>query len=368
LEIRYRVTTHNSHGGPVTKVEVLQKDLRQCSVLIVPEEVSQNRKRRWSKKFPISISWSNDTKGHVFLFPFTSRDKEEWFRRLREASNGQTYDQLIDYSKRYYRYMGKYMPINEVLSESVTLTTSSTSSSVHPVKHHVKRDHRHKITATSAAVHFTNNESRIAVDDNDLEKEARTPLSFTNLQSSNNKLFTLNFSLGWINAGLARLAWDLWHEERWRKLVTSRIQRQLLRIKTPSFMEALKVTEVHMGMDTPVIQNPLQLPEVDNRGIWIYLHVTYTGSFTMTIETKLKLEPKKLQDVLHFNVGNSSSESSPPLERRQKPTRRHHGRFHNEEDEISSGSDDDDNEETNKPITESIDDKLPPETIEVIIY
>ena len=54
-------------------------DIQLCSVSIEPAEVAQNRKRRWSKKFPIVVSCpSGPKKFKVYLFSPTARDKEDW--------------------------------------------------------------------------------------------------------------------------------------------------------------------------------------------------------------------------------------------------------------------------------------------------
>ncbi|KAL5473362.1 hypothetical protein EMCRGX_G027838 [Ephydatia muelleri] len=93
----------------------------------------------------------------------------------------------------------------------------------------------------------------------------------------------------WMNVFIARLCWDVWHEDFWKKWATAKIQNVLSRVTTPSFMEKLKVSDVKLGMDTPVINKLVEGPILDPEGTWVYLDITYTGSFTMTIETKLKL-------------------------------------------------------------------------------
>ena len=92
----------------------------------------------------------------------------------------------------------------------------------------------------------------------------------------------------WINALAARLCWDVWHEKRWKDWVMTKIQKKLCRVKTPSFMEQLQLTDVQLGNDMPVINYLYEGPKLDLDGIWVYLDVTYTGLFVMTIETKLK--------------------------------------------------------------------------------
>ena len=68
----------------------------------------------------------------------------------------------------------------------------------------------------------------------------------------------------------------------------TKIQRKLIRVKTPSFMEQLRLTDVSLGNDMPVVQQLRDGPKLDLKGIWVYLDVNYTGNFVMTIETKMR--------------------------------------------------------------------------------
>lgn len=397
LEIRYRKSFPTPQGGTVTRDEVLIKDLRNSSVLIVPEEVAQNRKRRWSKKFPLSISWSNEEKGHIFLFPFTSREKEDWFRRLRSATEGTTYDQLVKTCSTFYHYMGNYMPRTSSVSPLLTTSTMTSSTSRELRSHTQKRTKQQQHRGNSSGgTHRQEMESvRFSATDSGVEQEEDLTVSIHDRDKKTSSVqrdakttsrnssashsppirrkylpesLPLNLAIGWINAGLARLAWDLWHEDRWKNWITSRIQRKLIRIKTPSFMEELKVTEVNMGMDMPILKGPSELPRLNQQGLWVYLEVEYIGSFTMTIETKLKLEPRGLGEVFHFNASNDSHSSSPSpspeglylKHKRHHRVNRHLRLNYSEEDEeISSGSDEEG--EDSRSLINSLEEKLPRE-------
>ena len=69
----------------------------------------------------------------------------------------------------------------------------------------------------------------------------------------------------------------------------TRIQKKLVRIKTPGFMESLQLTDVAIGNKMPVINRLCEGPYVKVDGVWVFLDVTYEGLFVMTIKTKLKL-------------------------------------------------------------------------------
>lgn len=48
------------------------------------------------------------------------------------------------------------------------------------------------------------------------------------------------------------------------------------------------MTEVAIGQDAPVIHK-ITKPTLDERGVWLDLNISYKGSVTMTVETKLNL-------------------------------------------------------------------------------
>ncbi|XP_076398061.1 testis-expressed protein 2-like [Megachile rotundata] len=53
-------------------------------------------------------------------------------------------------------------------------------------------------------------------------------------------------------------------------------------------MECLLVSEVTIGQGSPVVRNVTK-PIINERGLWLDFDVTYQGSLTMTVETKLNL-------------------------------------------------------------------------------
>ena len=53
-------------------------------------------------------------------------------------------------------------------------------------------------------------------------------------------------------------------------------------------MECLLVSEITIGQGAPIIHN-ITKPMINERGLWLNLDITYKGSLTMTVETKLNL-------------------------------------------------------------------------------
>lgn len=333
------VLVWNSDSEIVLKATFDLREVRRLT--IVPLDVFQNRKRRWSKKYPIEIE---SDQSHVFLFANTSRKKEEWFRRLREAQNGKTTEDLIAKLKVFLKYIKRYFP-SDPLTASRTPMEGPTSGT--PPRHQHKRNkpdvgivqfssaastssdggsinisrstprrhqsgpslppsgasssfssqtHRHPSSGGSAGYANT----RGSTPQNSNMVSSTRPSSASSLQHTRSNTRS-DSSLSpsphlhtrketdWINVLAARLCWDVWHEERWKKWVMSRIQKKLIRVKTPGFMESLQLTDVALGDKMPVVNRLFEGPFIRLDGVWVYLDVTYEGLFVMTIKTKLKL-------------------------------------------------------------------------------
>ncbi|KAK7940338.1 hypothetical protein WMY93_003664 [Mugilogobius chulae] len=92
----------------------------------------------------------------------------------------------------------------------------------------------------------------------------------------------------WVNAFLGRIFWDFLGEKYWADVVSKKIQMKLSKIRLPYVMNELTLTELDMGCSIPKILWASK-PSVDHQGLWFDLEITYTGSFLMTLETKMNL-------------------------------------------------------------------------------
>ncbi|TKS91916.1 Testis-expressed protein 2 [Collichthys lucidus] len=92
----------------------------------------------------------------------------------------------------------------------------------------------------------------------------------------------------WLNAFLGRIFWDFLGEKYWANVVSKKIQMKLSKIRLPYVMNELTLTELDMGFSIPKILHASS-PSVDHQGLWFDLEVSYTGSFLMTLETKMNL-------------------------------------------------------------------------------
>ena len=315
----------------------------KCRITIVPQDVFSNRKRRWSKKYPIRIE-VNDFE--FFLFSNTSRKKEEWFRRLREAAEGTTTQQLIERQMSFFQYMQQYFPhepLRPSHGSSFKPTTSSTTRSTGAPSRQQQRRQKSNV----GSVQFSNSTSREDFDNGSISIKSSTsqPDHATTITSSVSSIssygvtspnehhelyhtskssdgralsvssahtFSINsasdyvvtsqpvssppLETDWINVLAARLCWDVWNEQRWKDWIMCRIQKKLVRIKTPGFLESLELTDIAIGNKMPVVNRLYEGPYVNVDGVWVYLDVTYEGLFVMTIKTKLKLHVGQSQE------------------------------------------------------------------------
>ncbi|CAF92671.1 unnamed protein product, partial [Tetraodon nigroviridis] len=145
-------------------------------------------------------------------------------------------------------------------------------------------------------------------------------------------------AVSWVNAPVGRVFWDFLSEPHWADVVSRKIQMKLSKIRVrkepwpqgpfselrphahlprgggvrphahlprgggappprspacplqlPYFMNELTLTELDMGSSTPRILKASK-PSIDYRGsLWFSLDVSYSGSFLMTLETKMNL-------------------------------------------------------------------------------
>ena len=293
-------------------------DIRHCSISLVPPEVAENRKRRWSKKFPIKISWPAEH-FHVYIFTPTSRVKEDWFRRLRSAASGIKSDCLIKRQEDFFSYMQQYFPADSVQDKDASGTHSK-------LRTKGTRSHAGRQPSPQVQYRVDSEEDSIRISKTPTQTQARRDLIASTSAATGTSVDPPSQSSGrmvtavqlkhsgsldeygfthiprppkqpketdWVNALAARLCWDVWHDERWKTWVMSRIQRKLIRVKPPAFLEQLRLTDIKLGNDMPVINSLHDGPKLDLRGIWVYLDVTYEGLFVMTIETKLKFGKKE---------------------------------------------------------------------------
>lgn len=126
--------------------------------------------------------------------------------------------------------------------------------------------------------------------------QSTAPLTTDNTTNSSNS----NIDTLWVNALIGRILFDMHKSPDAINAIQDKIQRKLSNIKLPYFMESLVVSELVIGLGAPIIHNSTK-PVSNENGLWFDLEISYEGSITMTIETKLNLMKLKRTDSLAPN-------------------------------------------------------------------
>lgn len=321
-----RRSVHTDTKPDVTFISQKIYDLSHSNVHLLPQGLA--RKRVWNKKYPICIELGkqddfmsrtegdrsesrensptkdkNEGTGSVsmsqsitlYLFGRTGREKEEWFLRFLQASKHK---------------------VNMKKSASVTVFKTvgghSRSGSRSSLDEALLTQARPKDSSTSSASTGSSAKTSPFLDYSVYmanlvpNQEVISPVSVSSLQSpmsspgADKKLPSSSPApqeptggeeeepVAWLNAALGRILWDFLREPHWAKLVSKKIQMKLSKIRLPYFMNELTLTELDMGSSTPRILGGSK-PYVDYQGLWFDVDVVYSGSFLMTLETKMNL-------------------------------------------------------------------------------
>ncbi|XP_058797231.1 testis-expressed protein 2 [Phymastichus coffea] len=191
----------------------------------------------------------------LYLFARTDRQKEDWFRRLVAATVSSSKRSSVSFSSKDVFYGNSPSHTNNHDKKPSTPSFSSSEMA----------------SILSYEAYMTR-----YIDDQSVLVEESSPSS----RISHDGL--------WINALLGRILFDMHKCPDFINIIQDKIQRKLSNIKLPYFMESLLVSELVVGQGAPVIHSATK-PIIDNRGLWFDLDITYEGSLTMTIETKLNL-------------------------------------------------------------------------------
>ncbi|XP_068606777.1 testis-expressed protein 2-like [Brachionichthys hirsutus] len=322
-----RRATHNEPKPDVTYISQKIYDLTNSNVHLVPQSLA--RKRLWNKKYPICIelgkqddfmskaegdrgdaSESGNPKDGtdgtgggqerassfysrdltLFLFGRTGREKEEWFQHFlsasrlkldsRKATSVGTKSAVSSHSRSSSR-----SSLDEALASqpspkdfSVSTATAGSDKAKPPLDYSV---YMASILSKQAAVSPTSalqSPQGSPGADKKLQSAASPPLQSGGEEDA----------VAWVNAALGRIFWDFLGEPHWAELVSKKIQMKLSKIRLPYFMNELTLKELDMGLVTPKVLRASK-PSIDYRGLWFDLEISYSGSFLMTLETKMNL-------------------------------------------------------------------------------
>ncbi|XP_029950394.1 testis-expressed protein 2-like isoform X2 [Salarias fasciatus] len=326
-----RRATHNEPKPDVTYVSQKIYDLTGSRVYLAP--LSLARKRTWNKKYPICIElgkqddFMSKAEGDrceasdgvsardrgeaaaaaaastgreltLFLFGRTGREKEEWFQRFLSASRikadvgsaagvASSQRDLSCHSRSSSRGS-----LDEALaSPSRSKDSSSSSATASSSRNKLLLDYSVYMgsllpraaasspAATSPVLQSPQGPRASPPPDAKLQSAVSAPEDPRGQEED---------TVAWLNAALGRIFWDFLTEPYWAELISKKIQLKLSKIRLPYFMNELTLTELDMGSQTPRILGASN-PSINYRGLWFDLDVSYSGSFLMTLETKMNL-------------------------------------------------------------------------------
>ncbi|CAG2162011.1 unnamed protein product [Oppiella nova] len=250
--------------------------------LLLPKSVRNQKKYVFSKKYPICLELEDiKTKSitKLILFIRNCREKEEWFWKLRQKIQQNLYPSVS---------MGALSPPPTPVEASDVMTAEIES---------LPRSHSLDLGSIQSATTCSSNSNSPTSPSKELlilSKQLDYNLFMDKLMAFKSSSDDTS-SLSWFNALIGRICYDILNEQFWSTYIAAKIQRKLRRLRLPYFMESLTITEIDVGNTLPKFNSIPNPPLVDKRGLWIDFDITYSGGFTMTLETKLNLMKLKEQ-------------------------------------------------------------------------
>ncbi|XP_045068901.1 testis-expressed protein 2-like isoform X2 [Coregonus clupeaformis] len=329
-----RRATHNESKPDITYISQKIYDLTDSKIYLVPQSLA--RKRVWNKKYPVCIelakqddfmskaegdrSETTDEKATttgeatvgteeakrssgpeltLYLFGRTGREKEEWHRRILLASKpprtGMKRATSLQGSKTalssHHSRSSSRSSLDEVLA-SQPRTRDSTAGIAAKTKSLLDYSVYMATLVPPETGTATATATPIAATSPVVQSPQSSPGSGKKLPSSSSigpvVVQGEEEPVAWVNTVIGRVAWDFLSEPYWADVVSKKIQMKLSKIRLPYFMNELTLTELDMGVATPRILGASK-PSVDHQGLWFDLEISYSGSFLMTLETKMNL-------------------------------------------------------------------------------
>ncbi|KAM8823948.1 testis-expressed protein 2 isoform 1-T2 [Synchiropus picturatus] len=339
-----RRAIHNEPKPDITYISQKIYDLTDSKIYLMPQSLA--RKRIWNKKYPICIELAKQddfmskvqgerpeagedkcpnerldktekadgageelkrrTSGGgdltIYLFGRTGREKEEWFRRFllaaRTKSEGRGSGVAV-ICKNAFQPSHSRSSSNQSGGGLEVESRSSSRGELDELCHTQSRPREN----SSAPSTGSTGKQKMLLDYNIyMAKYVNPPPPSTSptptMSCGNSPEGSPKTSRkpsegsvepeAWVNAFLGRIFWDFLGEKYWANVVSKKIQMKLSKIRLPYVMNELTLTELDMGFSVPKILGASK-PSVDHQGLWFDLEVSYTGSFLMTLETKMNL-------------------------------------------------------------------------------
>ncbi|NXR42180.1 TEX2 protein, partial [Zosterops hypoxanthus] len=299
-------------------------DLTDAKVFLCPPSLA--RKRTWNKKYPICVLLPESAEGEgrsreehdtelqgdegtrkipavsgqdipgdcrgrcLYLFGRTGREKEEWYQHLVQASRGR--------ASSHGDTRAAKRSCDSTSPGTGSAPQSSGSSSGGSAEDSPSTDPDRDMSGSTEEIYldYSTYMARFVPAQGAPSPEqspshgalgSPTPTKGTGAAVPP-QLGEDTASMAWINALVGRIFWDFLREQYWAEQVSNKIQKKLSKIKLPYFMNELTLTELDMGTSIPSVLSASN-PTINERGLWVDMEVTYSGSLQMTLETKMNL-------------------------------------------------------------------------------
>ncbi|NWY92567.1 TEX2 protein, partial [Loxia curvirostra] len=321
-------------------------DLTDAKVFLCPPSLA--RKRTWNKKYPICVLLPEPAEGEggeqrdtepqgeegsrkvpvagqdtpgdgrdrcLYLFGRTGREKEEWYQHLVQASRGTASShgdtRAGEGQPPRPRLWARTDPGTQCLGGQ-QWRDSSGSSSGGSAEDIPSTDPSRDVSGSTEEIYldYSTYMARFVPAQGAASPERSPSHGALGSPTPTKGLVAAvppqedTASMAWMNALVARIFWDFLREQYWAEQVSNKIQKKLSKIKLPYFMNELTLTELDMGTSIPSVLSASN-PTINERGLWVDMEVTYSGTLQMTLETKMNLSKLGKE---------SSSEESGPAE------------------------------------------------------
>ncbi|NXU44881.1 TEX2 protein, partial [Drymodes brunneopygia] len=316
-------------------------DLTDAKVFLCPPSLA--RKRTWNKKYPICVLLPEAAEGEgrsgeeqdtepqgdegtrkaavagqdipgdcrdrcLYLFGRTGREKEEWYQHLVQASRGTPGDTRAGEGQPPRPLLwARTDPRTQSLAPQSSGSSSGGSAEDIPSSDSAKDPSGSVeeifLDYSTYMARFVPAQAAPSPDPSPSHGALGSPTPSKGLVAAvPPQLSEDTASMAWMNALVGRIFWDFLREQYWAEQVSNKIQKKLSKIKLPYFMNELTLTELDMGTSIPSVLSASN-PTINERGLWVDMEVTYSGSLQMTLETKMNLSK--------LGKESSAEESSP---------------------------------------------------------
>ncbi|NWV73179.1 TEX2 protein, partial [Dasyornis broadbenti] len=327
-------------------------DLTDAKVFLCPPSLA--RKRTWNKKYPICVLLPEPTEGEsrsseeqdtqlqgdkgtrkvlgsgqdipgdcrercLYLFGRTGREKEEWYQHLVQASRGTPSSHTDTRAGEEQPPSQNTIPWWAAMSmeghegaQRSAPQSSGSSSSGGSAEDILSTDLDKDLSGSIEEIYldystymarFVPAQGAPSPERSPSQGALGSPTPTKGLDAAVPlQLGEDTASMAWMNALVGRIFWDFLREQYWAEQVSNKIQKKLSKIKLPYFMNELALTELDMGTSIPSVLSASN-PTINERGLWVDMEVTYSGSLQMTLETKMNLSK--------LGKENSAEESGP---------------------------------------------------------